>query len=268
LRTASPIVQRPDTERRPVSVAFRAPSLFRGVLEQPASGDIAVERGGRITLEAGLRMDIEGRLEAPGGTIAAAVGRRPGSGSEYRGFRGNQGLYVGPGASVSVDGVDATWRDSAGRINGSVLAGGTISFDAWDGYPAQRDRLLETFLRSSPNTLVVTGDTHAAWANELDVKRGGARAGVEFGTTSVTSPGFGDLFKGVDFGGAIMGKNPVVKWTDQVARGYLLLTLTKSQAKADFMKVSNVLSKDYKLEVEARFKVAAQREGTGAIEKA
>jgi filamentous hemagglutinin len=134
LRTASPIVQRPDTERRPVSVAFRAPSLFRGVLEQPASGDIAVERGGRITLEAGLRMDIEGRLEAPGGTIAAAVGRRPGSGSEYRGFRGNQGLYVGPGAQVSVDGVDATWRDSAGRINGSVLAGGTISFDAWDGY--------------------------------------------------------------------------------------------------------------------------------------
>ncbi|MFZ4600952.1 MAG: alkaline phosphatase D family protein [Caulobacterales bacterium] len=143
-----------------------------------------------------------------------------------------------------------------------------MNLDAWDGYPAQRDRLLETFLRSSPNTLVVTGDTHAAWANELDVKRGGARAGVEFGTTSVTSPGFGDLFKGVDFGGAIMGKNPVVKWTDQVARGYLLLTLTKSQAKADFMKVSNVLSKDYKLEVEARFKVAAQREGTGAIEKA
>jgi phosphodiesterase/alkaline phosphatase D-like protein len=59
-----------------------------------------------------------------------------------------------------------------------------------------------------------------------------------------------------------------VKWTDQVARGYLLLTLTKSQAQADFMKVSNILTKDYKLEVEARFKVAAQREGTGAIEKA
>jgi filamentous hemagglutinin len=133
LRVASPIVQRPDTERRPVSVAFRAPSVYRGVLEQPAGGDIAVERGGRITLEAGLSMAVEGRLEAPGGTIAAAVGIRPGSGV-YLGFRGNQGLYVGPAASVSVDGVDATWRDSAGRINGSVLAGGTISFDAWDGY--------------------------------------------------------------------------------------------------------------------------------------
>jgi filamentous hemagglutinin family protein len=134
LRAASPIVQRPDTERRPVSVAFRAPSAYRGVLVQGEGGEIAVERGGRIALEAGFRMDVQGRLEAPGGTIAAAVGRAPGSGSEFRGFRGTQGLYVGRDARVSTDGVDATWRDDAGRINGAVLAGGTITFDAWDGY--------------------------------------------------------------------------------------------------------------------------------------
>lgn len=134
LRAVSPIVQRPDTERRPVSVAFRAPSAYRGVLVQGQGSEIAVERGGRITLEAGLRMDVEGRLDAPGGTIAASVGRTPGSGSEFRGFRGEQGLYVGRDARVSADGVDATWRDDAGRISGSVLAGGTITFDAWDGY--------------------------------------------------------------------------------------------------------------------------------------
>ncbi|MFN7641980.1 MAG: filamentous hemagglutinin family protein [Burkholderiales bacterium] len=134
LRAVSPIVQRPDTERRPVSVAFRAPSPYRGVLVQGQGGEIAVERGGRITLEAGLRMDVQGRLDAPGGTIVASVGRAPGSGSEFRGFRGEQGLYVGRDARVSADGVDATWRDDAGRISGSVLAGGTITFDAWDGY--------------------------------------------------------------------------------------------------------------------------------------
>jgi filamentous hemagglutinin family protein len=131
LRAVSPIVQRPDTERRPVSVAFRASSPYRGVLVQGQGGEIAVERGGRITLEAGLRMDVQGRLDAPGGTIAASV---PGSGTAFLGYRGDQGLYVGRDARVSADGVDATWRDDAGRINGSVLAGGTITFDAWDGY--------------------------------------------------------------------------------------------------------------------------------------
>lgn len=143
-----------------------------------------------------------------------------------------------------------------------------MNLDAWDGYPAQRDRVLDAFSRLSPNTLVVTGDTHSAWANELQATPGGKRVGVEFGTTSITSPGFGDMFQGVDLGGAIMAKNPVVKWTDQSARGYLLLTISKSEARAEFMKVSTILSRDYKLETEARFKVAAQSDGTGAIEKA
>jgi alkaline phosphatase D len=143
-----------------------------------------------------------------------------------------------------------------------------MNLDAWDGYPAQRDRVLGLFARSSPNTIVVTGDTHAAWANELQAKPGGPRVGVEFGATSITSPSFAEIFKGVDLGAALMAKNPVIKWTDQVSRGFLVLTLTKTEARADFMKVSTITERAYKLETEARFKVAAQREGTGAIEKA
>jgi filamentous hemagglutinin family protein len=134
LRAASPIVVRPGFERRPVSVALRATSPYRSVLSVGAGSGIAVEPGGRIALESAVSMDVAGRLSAPGGQVVASVGRPPGSTEEYRGFRGTQGLYVAPGAEASVDGVDATERGPAGRILGSVLPGGSIAFDAWDGY--------------------------------------------------------------------------------------------------------------------------------------
>jgi filamentous hemagglutinin len=133
LQASVPIVVRPDLVRRPVSVALRAPSVFRGTLNFAEGAALQLEPAGRLTLEAGLLMDLSGRLSAPAGQISLSVGRAPGSAAEYRGFRGTQGLYLGSAASVAVDGVDATGRDQAGRIVGDVLPGGRIAVDAWDG---------------------------------------------------------------------------------------------------------------------------------------
>jgi alkaline phosphatase D len=141
-----------------------------------------------------------------------------------------------------------------------------LNTDAWDGYPAVRTRVLDAFRRAGGNPIVVTGDSHAAWANELDDSHG--RVGVEFGTTSITSPGFGDYFvrAGMDFGALLRARNPQVKWTNQLCHGYILLTLTRLQAKAEFFKVSTIESKQYQTTLDASFTVAPSAgQGIGAI---
>jgi alkaline phosphatase D len=61
------------------------------------------------------------------------------------------------------------------------------NMDAWDGYPAARDRLMKASLDADANLLVLAGDSHNAWAFDLDHK--GQRVGVELAGHSVTSPG-------------------------------------------------------------------------------
>ena len=62
------------------------------------------------------------------------------------------------------------------------------NLDKWDGYPPARRRLLDTALQADANLVVLSGDSHNAWAFDLDA--GGTPAGVEFAGQSVTSPGY------------------------------------------------------------------------------
>jgi alkaline phosphatase D len=129
--------------------------------------------------------------------------------------------------------------------------------DAWDGYPQSRARVLETFGRVGGDVIVLSGDSHASWANELTHE--GVRVAVEFGVPSVTSPGAGDVFApaGVDFAAGVRARNPHVKWTNHTRRGYLRLTLERSGALAEFIGISNVRSKEFRVSLEAGFNVAS-----------
>jgi alkaline phosphatase D len=137
-----------------------------------------------------------------------------------------------------------------------------VSADTWDGYPEARARLYDAIRAAAGNTLVITGDSHTAWANELDDGEG--RVAVELGTTSITSPSDGDFFApfGIDFSGSLRERNPHVKYVDPSHRGFLLLTLTRAQATAEYFTVSTILSKDYEVERAAVFTIAAD-EGPG-----
>ncbi len=116
-----------------------------------------------------------------------------------------------------------------------------VNPDQWDGYPPARDRLLDT-LAAAGNVVVLTGDIHSAWANDLtrdpnnpDVDAGGydpatgrGSVAVEFITTSVSSPGLVS-----DPDGAltrlVYAQNPHIKSVDLNHRGYLLLDLTPAR---------------------------------------
>ncbi|MGE3250773.1 MAG: alkaline phosphatase [Hyphomonadaceae bacterium] len=134
-----------------------------------------------------------------------------------------------------------------------------LSTDAWDGYPQNRARVLDMFRRTQGNVLVLTGDSHAAWANNLNV--GEERVAIELGATSVTSPSPGDLFAqaGVDFAAGIRARNPNVVFNDQTKRGYLRLTLNRTRALAEFMAVSTVASPDYRVSVDRAFTIRAEQ---------
>ena len=141
-----------------------------------------------------------------------------------------------------------------------------LNTDAWDGYPAARARVLASLRANAGNALVLTGDTHTAWANEIEDGEG--RIAVEFGMTSVTSPSQSDPFApaGIDFDAGVRARNPHVKYADGTKRGYLVLTLSREQALAEFFGVSNILSKEYETARTAAFTVAADTgPGVGAI---
>ena len=141
-----------------------------------------------------------------------------------------------------------------------------LNTDAWDGYPAARAAALRAMRNAAGNVIVVTGDTHAAWANELEDEEG--RVAVELGTTSITSPNDAEVFSrmGVDFGAALQPRNPHIKWTDQNNRGFLILSLTKDEAKAEFFTVSTVASTEYETARAASFTIAPQAgQGIGAL---
>jgi alkaline phosphatase D len=128
--------------------------------------------------------------------------------------------------------------------------------DGWDGYANARTRVLELLRGNAANALVLTGDSHSAWANELDDARG--RVAVEFGAPSITSPSDADYFTaaGIDFAAGVRARNPHIKWTDQTHRGFLVVTLTKERALAEFFSVSTVSTKTFDTVRAAAFTIA------------
>jgi alkaline phosphatase D len=115
------------------------------------------------------------------------------------------------------------------------------NMDAWDGYPAARERLLKSSLEAGANLLVFTGDSHNAWAFDLDHQ--GQRVGVEMAGHSVTSPGAESSIRWRrpdDLAKDIVARNSQLKWCDTSQRGYMAVELTPQAAKGEWRFMANV----------------------------
>lgn len=140
-----------------------------------------------------------------------------------------------------------------------------MNLDSWDGYPAARERVYAAMGRARASTIALAGDSHAFWANDLH-DAAGRVAAVEFGTTAVTSPGWGDALPGVDIGAVIAEQNRDVVFSDQGAKGFTLLTLTKEEAVAELVAVSTITSRDYQARTLRRFRSRRTENGAGSLE--
>ncbi|TCC65399.1 alkaline phosphatase [Kribbella pittospori] len=113
------------------------------------------------------------------------------------------------------------------------------SMDSWDGYRASRARIQQGWVdRGTRNPVVLTGDVHRAWANDLKAdytNANSATIGTELVTSSVTSSGDGDGSTTVPD----VGTNPWLKFYNN-RRGYVRATLSPTQLQADFRAVAKV----------------------------
>jgi alkaline phosphatase D len=116
--------------------------------------------------------------------------------------------------------------------------------DMWDGYPIDRERVYAQIRRAKARPIVISGDSHAFWANELADEKG-RRVACEFGGTAITSGGADDALKPLRLGLAFVKRSPEVKFCDQGAKGFVLLTLSRNEARAELMAVSTITAKSF-----------------------
>lgn len=132
------------------------------------------------------------------------------------------------------------------------IAGIVVNNDQWDGYQFERQRILDwIYGMSIENTVVLTGDIHTSWANDVpnpsigEYGSNGQGSGtVEFVTPSVTSPSTNSFFGGIG-AGAIQLANPHMKWVNLDSRGYYILDVTKIKCQADWYFIDNIDSRSY-----------------------
>ncbi len=112
-----------------------------------------------------------------------------------------------------------------------------FNLDSWDGYPAERDRVHELFERAKADVVVLSGDSHMAWVNELH--RGDRRIAVEVSASTLTGPSMGDLLHLEDtaLGAVFARENDDVLWCDHLAVGIVALSVTRDAVEAQFLSV-------------------------------
>ncbi len=121
------------------------------------------------------------------------------------------------------------------------------NLDAWDGYQAARETVLGTARAANKNLVVLAGDTHNAWANDL-LDFQGNQVGVEFATPSVSSPGFETIFPNevpAVFAAGIEQLIGPLQYADTSQRGYLVITANRNEVRADWRYVSTIATRTY-----------------------
>ena len=114
-----------------------------------------------------------------------------------------------------------------------------IGEDSWDGYAPNRQRITQGWVdRKVRNPVVLTGDVHRAWANDLRVdyfKHESPVVGAELVTSSISSLG--------SVNRPDLSASPHVNYVGG-DRGYVRATVTPEQIRAEFVAVSSALEED------------------------
>jgi alkaline phosphatase D len=143
---------------------------------------------------------------------------------------------------------EAKWKILGQQVMMAPLQilGISVNSDQWDGYPGERDSLYTHILDNEiDNTVVLTGDIHTSWGNDLRVSGGvfgsATPVAVEFVTTSITSPGFPFSVSQA----IIQSNNPHVRYADLTRHGYLILDLTEEAAQSDWYYISTKVEPEF-----------------------
>ncbi|WP_367110453.1 alkaline phosphatase [uncultured Psychrobacter sp.] len=143
----------------------------------------------------------------------------------------------------------------------AILAQPAIPYntDAWDGYGAARELVLTAAKSLNKNLVVLAGDTHNAWANNLTTADG-EPVGVEFATSSVSSPGFEEYLPEVPpatLQAVLIQLIDGLEYMNPNQRGYMAITVTPESCQSEWIFVSDILMPTYSSAVEQTLTVVA-----------
>ena len=179
-----------------------------------------------------------------------------------------QERWLGVGLAESA----ARWQVLANQVmvapyDDAVGPNTRLAMDSWSGYPAARDRLLRAIAERARNrTVVLTGDIHSNWTNELRMdfaRPEQAPIAAEFVATSISSSGDGhDRYPWVT--DAQLAENPHIRWHG-ARRGYISCTVTPDAWVAEYRAVAFVTRPDAPLETPKRWRLTHGRPGLEAV---
>ena len=180
--------------------------------------------------------------------------------------------YLGAKATRAAAGTAALSPAQVALLDPSKNPRLPYNLDSWDGYPANREAVLQTVKALNKKLVVLSGDSHNGWFTSLTTFAGD-KVGVEFAGTSVTATGFesaglGGLGPSLDgsalvpqLGAAAIGRGlgliDDLNYADTTQRGYLLMTVTAAAVKGEYVYVSTVKSTTYTAAVGRTITVAA-----------
>lgn len=137
-----------------------------------------------------------------------------------------------------------------------------FSMDLWAGYEFERRALLRAFHEMKvTNPIVLTGDIHTHWANDLNLppeENGGAVVGAEFICTSISSNGDGE--EGTELFESLRSENPWVNYYSR-RRGYVSCAIDANLWRTDFRTVDYITRPGAPLNTPASFVVENNRPG-------
>lgn len=138
------------------------------------------------------------------------------------------------------------WRLVGQQVMMGQLVGPTGIFnpDQWDGYLASRNRFLGYVAQNAiSNVVVLTGDIHSSWGNDLtfnpfsaayNPNTGLGSVAVEFVTPGITSPGIDNPAQAAALRAQILATHPHVKLVDLYQRGYMVLDVTAERVQTEW----------------------------------
>lgn len=171
------------------------------------------------------------------------------------GLIASQGIWNVLAQQVMMAMHEVTYRERTG-----------YAMDQWPGYAFERMELMRFIAdRKVPNPIVLTGDIHTNWVNELridDRQHEQPVVATEFVGTSISSGGNG--VRSLPIVDQLMQRNPGLKFVNG-ERGYVRCTITPEKWLADYVVCEEVTKPDGPITVRASFVVEAGKPGVTKV---
>ncbi|HEY6130952.1 MAG TPA: alkaline phosphatase D family protein [Halioglobus sp.] len=175
----------------------------------------------------------------------------------------NPQLAKGTAAVLAAIGAKETAPEDRTAEQNALLASSIpYNLDAWDGFEFERNEFLLFAQQLGSRLVVLAGDTHNAWTSQLTTTDGKI-AGVEFGTTSVSSPGFDQILgpsNAALFSQLVAELVDNLVYANLVGRGYIHIAFTRETVTASHRFVTTIDSREYAVDETAAKSFTINRE--------